>query len=400
MEAETLIERKIRLFEERERDEAWELHEKITSPNGLSFHEMLEAVTDVSLRVHMVSERYAALLQEKGLSSQEAKRVLRYAARGLLPADRVEMAMDRGALLLKKPDAKETVLKAGSPAEHRKRLECNVRSRNSLESVRINIAAIDSVLPGGIRRGEALQLVGGEGSMKTSLLLHMLGDALARGIRVLFFSLDMSPQRIETRRLALAMRQGERSVEEHIRMDTAEYRGALKRLAEQDELLNIIGGPLTVGQMRSAIVAVNPDVVCLDYITAVSGYKSELETAREVGACVRRWRDRWGLAFVLLSQVSRQAKLDQRGGAVGSHAMGGSTFEQLVDYEIELIKDVPLPDKNTPRLIATVTKNRQGPNMKSFEIFPNFPEMSFQTYAVPVERAAVRKPLFGKWGGC
>jgi hypothetical protein len=71
----------------------------------------------------------------------------------------------------------------------------------------------------------------------------------------------------------------------------------------------------------------------------VEGFKNELETAREVPRAVRYWRRMWGITFILLSQMSRESRRGAASGGGGGHGLDGSSLEQLVDYEVELIKD-------------------------------------------------------------
>jgi KaiC/GvpD/RAD55 family RecA-like ATPase len=168
-------------------------------------------------------------------------------------------------------------------------------------------------------------------------------------------------------------------------------------LEEQDGNLSVMGGPLGIGKMREAILISDADVVAIDYVTLVEGYSSELKAAREMTRAVRSWRKEWGITFILLSQMSRESRRDAVNGGTGGHGIGGSSLEQLVDYEMELLRDTPLVEGDHPRLIATLRKNRTGPSGVSFEIFPCFPSLTFTDRAERVEQGRKRKPLFSEY---
>jgi hypothetical protein len=153
-------------------ESAWEAHEKLTAPNGMSFHEMLAFIEDEDLRAHMIEIKYPYLVNEERRTPQDAKRILTYAARGLLSPAVVRRAMSRQTALSKRPvSAKQ--FQAGSE-RHRTELEQALRHRHNPEPVTLGIDEIDALIPGGIAPGEVLHIVGGEGGLKTSLLLHIL----------------------------------------------------------------------------------------------------------------------------------------------------------------------------------------------------------------------------------
>jgi hypothetical protein len=95
--------------------------------------------------------------------------------------------------------------------------------------------------------------------------------------------------------------------------------------------------------------------------------------------------------------MSRESKRDAAKGGTGGHGMGGSSLENLVDYEIELLRDAPLTEGTNPRLIATLRKNRAGPSGVSFELHPCFPSLNFAERANHIERERKNKPLFSEY---
>jgi KaiC/GvpD/RAD55 family RecA-like ATPase len=207
----------------------------------------------------------------------------------------------------------------------------------------------------------------------------------------------MTPGMIELRRLMRILNCGRERAAEHVKHDTGEYRGARVILEEEDANLFVTGGPLGLAKMREAILMSEADVVGIDYVTLVEGFRNELETAREVTRAIRDWRRVWGVTFILLSQMSRESGRDAANGGTGGHGMGGSSLEQLVDYEVELTRDEPLIPGDKPRQIATPRKNRSGKSGVSFEIFPCFPSLMFTGRSCVIEREKKRKPLFSAY---
>ncbi len=375
-------------------------HERLVNPNGLNLRDMLEGSADDAGRLVVLSSMFGAYDGE-GMPPQDIRRLFLHAAKGLIDPVKVERAIDRALLLKKYPDTEARFEKVANPKRHRELLEESVKRRGSLETLRLNIVELDALINdgAGIGLGEVLHLVGGEGGLKTSLLLHILVDYVDRGGRALFLSLDMAPQKIEERLYRRLLNCNPSQVTEHIRRNTPEYHEAKEARAKQDDGLSIMGGPMDLGQIENAILASDADVIALDYVSAVDGFKDELTAARSVSKKFRELRDRWGLTLVLVSQMSRSSRQDQAKGGTGGHAVGGSSLEQFVDFEIELLSDAPEIPGGNPRLIATLRKNRSGPSGKSFELFPFFPSLEFGNRAEPVERAATRKPMFASgWG--
>jgi KaiC/GvpD/RAD55 family RecA-like ATPase len=382
---------------DRQMEMEWEIRNRHTAPNGMSFREMLAVMEDEDLRAHLIEIQYPHLVQEERMSPEDAVRVLVYSSRDLLSPEKIRRAINRGALLSQKPKGEKQFKAEAEGGRHRAQLEQAIRHRQAVVPVTFGIEGIDALIPGGITGGDVLHIVGGEGGLKTSLLLHILCRYIDKGGRALFFSLDMTPETIELRRLMRLMDCGRERAMEHVKHNTGEYRRARATLEEQDGALSVMGGPLGLGKIREAILMSGADVVAIDYVTLVEGCKSELETAREVTKAIRQWRRSWGITFILLSQMSRESRRDAANGGTGGHGIGGSSLEQLVDYEVELLRDTPLIEGDPPRLIATLRKNRTGPSGISFEIFPCFPGLTFTERAERVESGRRRKPLFSEY---
>jgi KaiC/GvpD/RAD55 family RecA-like ATPase len=378
-------------------EEAWELQDKLNAPNGMSLHDMLAAMESEDARIHLIELEYPHLLREERKTPKEAARILLDSARNLLPSEAVRRAVSRGMLLVKRPESERRFKAESAGARHRKELEQALRLRRNAVPVRFGIDGLDDLIPGGVKAGEVLHIVGGEGGLKTSLLLHILCDYVRRGGRAIFFSLDMTPEMIELRRLMRILNCGRERAAEHVKHNTDEYRKAKAILEEEDESLSVMSGPLGLAKIRETILMSDADTAAIDYVTLTEGFGSELETAREVTRAVRDWRKIWGVTFILLSQMSRESRRDAASGGTGGHGIGGSSLEQLVDYEVELTRDEPLIPGDKPRQIATLRKNRSGRSGVSFEIFPCFPSLTFTERSYAIEREKKRKPLFSAY---
>jgi KaiC/GvpD/RAD55 family RecA-like ATPase len=269
------------------------------------------------------------------------------------------------------------------------------RRRNAVP-LQLGIGALDAEIGNGagIGTGEVLHLVGGEGGQKTSLALHAAEHYARNGGKVLFVSLDMHPREIELRLMMKLLNCSRDTVLWHAEAWDDRYRQACEARRELDANLSIIGGPLNLAKIKAAILASEAQAVIVDYVTIVNGFNgNELDAARGVTQFVREARDRWGITFVLLSQMSRESVKDVRQGGTGGHAKGGSSLEQLVDYEIELSTDEPLTEGGNRRLIAFLRKNRNGRKGLHFELFPSFPSMSFSERAEPVTRDPAKRKI-------
>jgi hypothetical protein len=232
----------------------WETHSKLYAPNGMSFREMLVFVEDEEVRAYMLESKYSYLVQEEHMTPHDAARVLVYSTRNLLPPEKIRRAISRGSLLSNKPKVERQFKSESGGRQHRIELEQAIRHRNTLVPVSFGINAIDALIPGGIIAGEVLHIVGGEGGLKTSLLLHLLCHYVDRGGKALFFSLDMTPGTIELRRLMRILNCGRERATEHIKHDTDEYQQARSTLEDQDKNLSVMGGPLGFGKIGEAIL--------------------------------------------------------------------------------------------------------------------------------------------------
>jgi KaiC/GvpD/RAD55 family RecA-like ATPase len=226
---------------------------------------------------------------------------------------------------------------------------------------------------GGFFPGQVMNLVGSPGSMKTALALNMLYQFCEKypSDRALFFSLDMSMEKIVVRMLQNQADKFMRDVIEDIqRRDTLMRETARemsrrfrKRAAFVGQRLD--GKDLSWNNMLNVITAVGADFVIIDYFQLISGPASEMQAMKELLPKVVSLANKHKMRFLLLSQMGRQGLADQK-NKMGDHAAGGYYFTARADIEIELATQ---QDANgNTHILAATPKTRSGKGKQFFDL--------------------------------
>lgn len=282
--------------------------------------------------------------------------------------------------------------------------EQTVRGWTGLPLAKSGIGCLDTAIGGGVLPKEILAIIGGEGSMKTSLALRFAEEYLKSvGKPVLYLSLDMPPEQIALRRLLPLAETGEKSLTAAIQDHPEAFAQVRARRAELDAgRFHIIGGPMRLADIESLVSRLSPGMVIWDYLTATAGYKSEMDAQRACVEALRAWQKRYSVTWVVLSQMSEIAKAGQRQGDFAGRASGGNNLARVAHYSLELFRDEAEPEKYQmqmnitpkPRLICTVSKCRQGIPGSSWDLDYDGPTMSFTGAAERVRREKKRKAMF------
>jgi replicative DNA helicase len=283
------------------------------------------------------------------------------------------------------------------PEEHLQATKARLRSERDTPPVRFGIPALDSATKG-IFPGELLSVVAPQGSGKTALALTLAETALADGLKTLFVSADMGTQGLTIRRLMRRLRWPEWRVRQTVQgfreSDEPDLKRAAREQKESDaERFRLLGpdpgGWCTDDRVLAVAMRESPDVLVVDYLTLLKKPtdRSDLDTVNRTLPRLLSAADRLGFVLVVLSQMGRSAKVDQRSGASGGHAKGGGLTEERATAEVELIAH---KDGDRTDFFASITKNRRGP-CPAFRLTMKLPEIAFGREAVPVVRNTQRK---------
>lgn len=260
-----------------------------------------------------------------------------------------------------------------------------------------DIPALDEIT-GGVQPGEMMALAGAQGSMKSSLLLNGIENALSRGMKVMFFSLDMTPGEIQERRLQRRVKCRQYELHEMVRRKDPVLRKIIDEMTTWDRLrFDMFGNDMTsspasgdwnIDDLVEQVKLAMPDVLAIDYLTLLRRPKqSDLECVNEVMPKLKRLTQSFDIRTIVLSQMGRASKREQFSGIIGGHAKGGGIVEEMVHSEIELFKDLPLDDSEPAPIIASITKNRRGPSGRSYRLSYDPKCMCFTGASIRVVRA-------------
>lgn len=256
---------------------------------------------------------------------------------------------------------------------------------------RLGIPDVDDVFEGGILPGQLMYIVGGQGSMKTSLALHAIKEYINRtNQKVCLFSLDMSGEEIKDRLLAAHAKVTPKEARKMKLDDPDRY---IKHRSEIETLyrdtLKVYDDTRTFDAIRKVIVYERPYVVAIDFITAVDvpelKMPSDYHKLSIAEANLRRWKTEFpNVVWVILNQMSEISKGLQNKGDIGAgRGRGGGALTNIAHVGIELYKDAGAAlnasygEDATPWLVATIFKNRLGVEKQNFRLHYNGPTMTF-----------------------
>jgi len=347
------------------------------SSRAIEILKNLEADEEAAgLKLEIIKSEAEALILEESFTPLEALRVMRELNGGSAPslpdADLTEAlarfmesrlkGMDRGNDLPRNAGA---MFRAA---------ESELAMQKGVEPVRLHVPVLDDALESGLYPGFVCGIVGHEGSLKSSLALHLAEKNVWENpaVRCLFCSLDMTPEMLAFRRISRYLNCHEATVRGMAQAGSRDYLDAKEEISRRDDgRFFFAGGPMTLPGLVDQMGLTLPSLVVLDYVSLleVPGEQDQFKALKKTIDGIRALRDETKAVFVLLSQMSRSSKLAAKSGQTGSHAFGGSIIEHLLDVELELVLDEPEEEgAEQKRLITTISKNRFGPSGTSFEV--------------------------------
>ena len=148
------------------------------------------------------------------------------------------------------------------------------------------IPSLDRYMAGGILPGESINIVGAQGSMKTSLALQGAKDFIKRSKRkVLYLCIDpsMSQDIIRNRLLQSHLNMDSKELIDSIINGNPSIIEANEALSQRygDRLLVIEGGQ-DVQSIGRLIERERPGAVIYDYLSAISGFRNDYDLANVV----------------------------------------------------------------------------------------------------------------------
>ena len=328
-----------------------------------------------ALKLEIIKSEAETLILQEASTPLEALRVMRELNGGSAPnlpdADLTGALMDFLKSRLKDMDRGNELPR--NAASMFKAAENELLMQRGVEPVRLHIPTIDQGICSGFYPGYVLGIVGHEGSLKSSVALHLAEKNVWENpaVRCLFCSLDMTPEMLAFRRISRYLNCHEATVREMASAGSHDYLDAKREIERRDDgRLFFAGGPMTLPGLVDQMGLTLPSLVILDYISLlqVPGETDQFRALKKAVDGIRDLRDQTKAVFVLLSQMSRSSKLAAKSGQTGSHAFGGSIIEHLLDVELELVLDEPEEEGEQKRLITTISKNRFGPSGTSFEV--------------------------------
>ncbi len=225
-------------------------------------------------------------------------------------------------------------------------------------------AALDRQLGGGLCPGQLAVVTAFPGGGKSSFLINAAYRAGVRH-RILFFTLEMSPQDIAYRMLALKTGIDSqcirtRQLEMHERQLVSEAMLALGELQVEIDTTR----PLSVPQLRSrliqALADAPVDLVIIDYTGLMhSPGESEYEQQRALSRDLKELAEEVNLPVLVAHQLNRRGHDAESPQA--HHLRGSGTWEQDADLVmvIYIANEQPRADRIAYRL--KIAKQRNGP---------------------------------------
>lgn len=221
---------------------------------------------------------------------------------------------------------------------------------------------------GGCREGTMLTLAARPGGGKTDFALNLSLHLAKRGVKVLYFTMEMSDVDLMRRAVSHMLRIN--SVRIRDRQLTGEERKAVEELTghlhQWGKLSFVYEGGLSLESVRRRVELHRPQVVVVDHIGLMKRPKAP-NAYRELGLLSNRLKQLAldeGICVVALSQMNRQIESRKGGEANMSDLRESGDLEQDSDFvgflQPQIVKGKRLSGQDSMDSFLQVKKSREG----------------------------------------
>lgn len=242
-------------------------------------------------------------------------------------------------------------------------------------ATKTGINLIDNVT-GGLRKGNFITILANSGVGKTNLMLNMAATMLAKGKKVLFFSLEMSTYEL-MERLFIIMGKHDKIKIRDRKEDIHDLGNTAVKLAGLELYIISTAGVTSTDVIESAMQLHNKiglDVVMVDYLQRLNDDQSgegQYERITRICRALKNAAMRLELPIITPSQVDKQSAKGTHIGvenAVGSKAIGDESDLSLYLYAMEKQSSSGLTGQGQDQLYLKIVKNRHGNTGDSSEV--------------------------------
>lgn len=273
----------------------------------------------------------------------------------------------RRAAILASPGGEMTV---GSGTEEQ------IRDRQTETGIRVptGITQLDSLLGGGLKKGEMGHVLGKKGGGKSHTLVHLACEAVARELTVLYATLEMSEPEVRAR------------VDRHLVGAAGQHfltklPQSMSRLQSAHGRLSVLTRKgLSVGSLVSAIERMDtkPDLVVVDYLqllqTGGMDGQGEVQAMRRMalGRTSQELHDvaqEQGVALWTAYQANRIGITKMRGTIDGTGVLDVTDYAEAIDaaWPAAVIVSVNQSAVEAPQSTGRLflAENRGGPSVRT-----------------------------------
>lgn len=251
-----------------------------------------------------------------------------------------------------------------STVQYADELEIDIKDRGERPRYPSGLTDLDNLI-WGFHKKELVVLSARPSQGKTSLALQLAWNLAKRKSKVVFVTLEMSPQAILERVFSNEMeihgwklRKGEGKETALKALDKFKSR----LLVASFEIVDMVGK--TVNGIEAVLHSLKPDFVFIDHLQLISssGYKSKYEALSDYVSRLKRLSIEYDCGIIACSQINRAGSGVEN---AFDHLKGSGDIEECADTLLQC-KWIGREDRNEPieKYLVSVIKQRHGPTDK------------------------------------